>query len=423
MSPARAQYTSIEFTQTFARMVVMRTWIALTLITLLALGLTACSDNGTTPGEDQPLEYSDTISTWAGTGTAEWDGDGKHVSESWFYWLTDIEFTPTHGAYILDYNNHRIRKVLAGDTLMTVIGTNIIGDGPADESDLILPGAPGTECRLNHPTRLTELKYGPHAGKLLLTAWHNHKLRLYDPATELVYVIVGRGAGYGGDGQDATEFGRLNQPQQALEGKDGSIYILDQRNQVFRKIDPNNIITTIAGIYVPGNETGGFNGDGLEPLATLFNFDTGANPQPSGGFILDDDDNIYVTDAMNHIIRKIDWTANTVTIVAGTPGVAGFGGDGGPATAARLNQPIDLEWGPDGRLYVADELNHAVRAINLDNGIIRTVAGNGAAGFGGDGGSARDARLAWPRGIAFDTDGNLYISDTENHRIRKVLMQ
>ena len=401
----------------------MRPWIALTLATMLSAGLTACSDSGTTPVDNTLQAYTDTISTWAGTGMASWDGDGNHVSQSSFYWLTDIEFTPTHGAYILDYNNHRIRKVLDGDTLATVIGTNIIGDGPADASDLIWPGAQGTACRLNHPTRLTELKYGPHAGKLLLTAWHNHKLRLYDPTTENVFVLIGREGAWAGDGQDATEFGRLNQPQQALEGKDGSIYILDQRNQLFRKIDTNNIITTVAGIYVPGNEQGGFNGDGREPDSTLFNFDTGANPQPSGGFILDGDDNIYVADARNHIIRKIDWAANVVTIVAGTPGVPGFRGDGGQATSARLNEPIDLEWGPDGRLYVADQLNHAVRAINLGSGIIRTVAGNGAEGFSGDGGSARGAQLAWPRGIAFDAEGNLYIADTNNHRIRKVLMQ
>jgi hypothetical protein len=390
--------------------------------TLFAAALVSCSDDGTGPAKTDttPSSYTDTISTWAGTGFASWDGDANHVSESSFYWVIDIEFTPTLGTYIIDYNNHRVREVLAGDTLMTVIGTNIIGDGPPDESDQVWPGALGTLCALNHPTRLTELRYGPHAGKILLTSWHNHKLRLYDPATELVFVYVGRGAGYEGDGQDATEFGRLNQVQQALEGKDGSIYILDQRNHVFRKIDPNNIMSTVAGIHVPSDQEGGYNGDGLAPMATLFNFDTGANPQPSGGFILDDDDNLYVADTKNHIIRKIDWSANTVTIVAGTPGVPGYAN--GAAKSAKLNWPLDLEWGPDGRLYVADELNHAVRAIDLSTGTVTTVAGNGTFGYSGDGGSARSAQLYAPRGIAFDPQGNLYIADTDNHCIRRVLM-
>jgi hypothetical protein len=391
---------------------------------LLAAALVGCSDDGTGPGKTATTShsFSDTISTWIGTGFASWDGDHNDLSESSLYWPTDVEFTPTLGAYVLDFNNHRVRKVLPDNTLETVMGTNIIGDGPPDQGDLVWPGAPGTECRLNHPTRLVELQHGPYAGMIMLTAWHNHKLRLWDPTTGLIWVYVGRGAGYAGDGQDATEFGRFNQPQQALEGSDGSIYVLDQRNHVFRKIDTNNILSTIAGIYVPPEEVGGYNGDGRAPLETMFNFDTGANPQPSGAFILDDDDNFYVSDTKNHIIRKIDFDADVVTVIAGTPGVPGFAGDGGAATAARLNMPLDLAWGPDGRLYIADEQNNAVRAIDVDRGTIATVAGNGTAGYSGDGGSARQAQLAAPRGVAFDAEGNLYIADTDNHRIRRVLM-
>lgn len=365
------------------------------------------------------------ICTWAGTGYALWDGGGNELMESSFYWPMDVEFTPTQGTFIVDYNNHRIRRLQPDNTLVTVIGTNIIGDGPEDKSDLTLPGAPGTECRLNHPTRLVELRHGPHAGKILLTSWHNHKLRRWDPATGLIFVTIGRGASYDGDGQDATAAGRLNQPQHAIEASDGSIYILDQRNQVIRRIDLSNIITTVAGKHVldVNNEAeGGYNGDGLAPMETRFNFESGGNPQPSGAIVLDDQGNLYVADVLNHIVRKIDWNANTVTIVAGQAQSPGYAGDGGDATSALMNGPMDMGWGPDGRLYVAEKYNHVVRAIDLGTGAIATVAGTGVPGFSGDGGPATQAQLDSPHGIAFDAAGDLYIVDTNNHRFRKVFM-
>lgn len=363
-----------------------------------------------------------TICTWAGTGYALWDGGGHSLLESSFYWPMDIEFTPTQGTFIADYNNHRIRHLTAGGALQTVVGTDIIGDGPVDKSDLVFPGAPGTECRLNHPTQVVELVHGPYAGEIIVTSWHNHKIRRWNPATGLIYVVIGRGAGYAGDGKDATDFGRLNQPQETIEASDGTLFILDQRNQVIRKVDTNNIITTVAGIPVASDETGSYNGDNRAPLDTQFNFETGANPQPSGGLAIDDQDNLYVADTMNHIVRKIDWNANTVTIIAGTPSTPGHAGDGGAATSALMSGPMDLAWGPDGRLYVSEKYGHAVRAIDLGTGVIETVVGTGVPGFTGDGGPATQAQVDSPHGIGFDSSGDLYVVDTNNQRIRKVFM-
>jgi DNA-binding beta-propeller fold protein YncE len=108
-----------------------------------------------------------------------------------------------------------------------------------------------------------------------------------------------------------------------------------------------------------------------------------------------------------------------VTTIAGT-GDKGFGGDGRPATEAQLSFPQDLEIGPDGNLYVADADNNRVRMIDLTTNVITTVAGTGENGYGGDGGQAGSAKLNRPFGVAFDPAGDLYISDTFNSRIRKV---
>ena len=97
-------------------------------------------------------------------------------------------------------------------------------------------------------------------------------------------------------------------------------------------------------------------------------------------------------------------------------------GDGGPATNVTFNNPRDLVFGPDGRLYIADELNHRIRAIDLATGLINTVAGNGNATFFGDGGPATGAGLNRPGGLDFDAQGMLYIADTYNHRIRRVTL-
>ena len=392
----------------------------------------AVDDDGVrTPGDDWTFSVRScpdtpgSICTWAGTGYPRWDGGGNPLLESSFYWPMDVVFTPTQGVFFVDYNNHRVRHLTAQQTLETVIGTDGIGDGPIDKSDQTPPGAPGTECRLNHPTRLVELRHGARAGKILLTAWHNHKLRRWDPVTGLVFITIGRNAAYAGDGQDATEFGRLNQPQHAIEAGDGSIFILDQRNQVIRRIDTSNVITTVAGKRVlagNGDAIGGYNGDGLAPLETRFNFESGSNPQPSGAPVVDGQDNLYVADVLNHVVRKIDWNAQTVTIIAGQAQSPGYSGDGGPATAAQLNGPMDMEWGPDGRLYLAEKYNHVVRAVDINTGDIETVAGTGLPGYGGDGGPATEATLDSPQGIAFDPTGDLYIVDTNNHRIRKVFM-
>ncbi len=359
-----------------------------------------------------------TIRTFVGNGQQAYDGDCNAVLESALYWPADIEFTASIGTYIVDWNNHRIRRITDQGRLETVIGTSTIGDGPSNLSDTAYPGVPGTSCNLNHPTDVFESQ----DGKLVLVAWHNHKLREWDPMTRNEYVTIGRGPGCSGDGGQASA-ALVDQACHAVQAADGSIYILDQRNQCVRKIDPAGVITTVVSSPVCNtDDPGGFSGDDGDPKLAEIAQPTGDNPMlPGGGVVLDGQGRLYIADTLNHRIRRVDFGANVITTVVGD-GVARYAGDNGDPLAASLNEPRDIEWGPDDRLYIADVQNNVVRAVDFDANEIVTVAGNGTFGFSGDGGPATSAQLATPIGIAFDQNGDLYIADTYNNRIRRVKM-
>lgn len=391
------------------------------LLLAVLLVVVGCAKKSSTAPEvvtnacpDQP----GVICTWAGNGELGFNGDGRPLLESRLYWPMNVTVTPDGVIYIVDWNNDRIRRVTAQGTLETIIGTDFIGDGPPDSSDLVPPGAPGTTVLLNHPTDFVPLK----DGTILLVAWHNHKLRVYDPATDLVLVTCGGDYGFTGDGGPAKD-ALLSQPPHAVQASDGSIYVNDQRNQRIRRIDPGGMIQTVVGSTpiapYPYFTYGGFSGDGGPPLDAEINQPSGPNPQPGGGLAMDAQDRLYIADVLNHRIRRVDFNANVIETVVGN-GVATFGGDGGPGVQASINDPREIEIGPDGRLYICDYGNHRIRAWDPVTGIITTVAGNGRAEFSGDGGPAVDAGINRPCGLAFDADGHMYIADTFNHRIRRV---
>lgn len=386
-----------------------------------SLGVMGC-ESDPAPASAEPCDPAEGICTWAGDGFQGFDGDGNALLKSSFYWPIDLTFTEDGTAYVLDWNNHRVRQVQADGTLKTVVGNDFVGDGPLSAADNKSPGAPGTDITLNHPTQFLELP----SGKMLLAAWHNHKLREWDPATGLGYVALGGPPAYAGDTGTAKK-ARVDQPTKVALRDDGSVYVLDMRNSVIRLIDMSGadpavdsidkgIVSTVAGTP----KTYDYTGDGGSPLAATFNFfpfEQFSNPPPGGALALDADGRLYVSDTLNHVIRRIDFEADTIETVAGT-GEAGFGGDGGPATEAKLNNPQDIEIGPDGRLYVADQNNHRVRVFDPDAGTIETIAGNGTPGFSGDGGPAAEAGLNGPSGIGFDAAGLLYVADQLNNRIR-----
>jgi sugar lactone lactonase YvrE len=359
------------------------------------------------------------ICTYAGTGYSLFDREGKDRQRTHLYWPMDIEFTPSGRVYVVDWNNHRIRQILSDQTFQTVIGTEFPGDGPPDFSDRTAPGSPGITVSVNHPMDLQEFP----SGELIVLNWHNFKIRQFDPQTSLVRILLGAEIGFAGDGGPAKN-ARVNQAAHGVLDAAGNFFFIDQRNERLRMIRnfatlrEEAPVTTIAGTGEPG-----FNGDG-PALSTQVSFPTGTNPEPTGGITVGANGVIYFADTNNHRIRSLrfngpEFTDGVIATIAGT-GTPGYSGDGGLASEAQINQPGDLELGPDGKLYFADTNNNRIRRIDLTARTIETVAGTGAAGYSGDGGPALAATFNRPFGIAFDAYGNLYIADTFNNRIRKV---
>jgi len=216
-----------------------------------------------------------------------------------------------------------------------------------------------------------------------------------------ITTVAGDGqAGGGGDGGPATLAG-LNQPYGIAVDSQGDLYIADFLNSRIRKV-ANGVISTIAG-----NGAHGFSGDGgAATAASLFD---------PFGVAVDSVGNLYISDFNNHRVRMVN-ISGTITTIAGN-GIQGFSGDGGLATAASLNTPYGVAVSASGDLYIADPPR--IRKVTA-GGIITTVAGNGTQGFSGDGGPATAAGLKSPYGVAVDTNGNIYIADEANQRIRKV---
>lgn len=377
------------------------------------LGLAACA------GSDAPdCDASGNACTWLGKpGEFGFNGDGKDRLDTKLYWSMDMSFGPDGTPWFIDWNNHMVRRVLPDQTVETVLGwvdPPFPGDGGPGETSPA--GALGTEVQLNHPT---DLAFDAD-GNLLVMAWHNHKLRHLDTNSLRVTIECGRGAGFAGDGGDAKQ-ALFRQPKALVLGPLGERYIVDQQNWRIRKIDENGIISTIAGSGRQGDNTN--QGDGGPALEANLNLEAGSNPEPSGGLALDSTRNVlYFADTLANRIRVINLASDPISIdgLAGT-GEPGRLGDGGPALQAQLYHPRDLEIGPDGDLYVADTDNSVIRAINLNDGTIRTVAGTGQIALDeNEGVPATAMALARPFGIEFDPAGNLYISDTINSRIVRV---
>ena len=353
------------------------------------------------------------ITTVAGNGAGGYSGDGGPATSAEIYYPWSVASDAAGGFYIGNYGYYcsgctgaRIRRINSSGIISTCAGTGT----PGYSGD----GGPATAAQIGGSTTTTYYTGNSlatdAAGNLYLTDFGNYRIRKVN-TSGIISTIGGIGIpGYTGDGGPATaaevgysisyyywDNGIASDPY-------GNIYFYCYGYNKIRKIDTAGIITTIAG-------TGGYGsaGDGGPATAATLGY--------IWGLCADGYGNVYMADEAFNKVRKIN-SSGIITTYAGNGG-AGFSGDGGQATAAQTYLPSGVSIDAAGNLYICNYSNERVRKVN-SSGIITTIAGTGTAGFSGDGGLATAAKLYEPIGTGVDADGNLYISDYANLRIRKI---
>lgn len=322
------------------------------------------------------------INTIAGNGHDAFAGDGSAATSAELNYPTGVALDSSGNIYIADFLNLRIRKVTSSGSISTVAGNGVLsfsGDG-----------GQALNAQMNAPQGVA----ADSAGNVYVSDTGNNVVRKV-AKNGVISTIAGNGAaGNGGDG-GAGPSAQLNSPLGLAVDLSGNLYIADSQNAKVRKVSSTGVISTVAG-----NGTPGFAGDGAAA--------TGAQLNTPLGVAVDAGGNLYIADFSNNRIRKVS-TSGTIVTVAGN-GNSGYSGDGGPATNAQLSTPTGVALDGRGNLYIADAGNNVIRMVT-SSGTISTIAGNGTAGYSGDGGPAVKAPLANPGAIAVDSAGNVLIAD------------
>ncbi|HEX9155985.1 MAG TPA: hypothetical protein VF819_10500 [Nitrospira sp.] len=273
----------------------------------------------------------------------------------------------------------------------------VAGNG---DSGFLGDGGPATAACLNEPKAVTV----DGRGNLIIADSENHLVRKVDRETGQIRTI----AGYVGVPEPRLEVVKVHSAPEP-EGDDPFSDAGTTGERAFAQ--QTDLSGTVRYVVNGAGTARRFGGDGGRADRALLNFPTAVAVDKAG--------NLYIADTMNHRIRRVEAGTGLITSVAGV-GQPRYGGDGGPAVAAGLNEPAALAVSESGTLYIADQSNNRVRAIDLATGLIRTVAGIGSASYNGDGIPATEAALAGPSGLALGKDGTLFIADTFNGRIRAV---
>ena len=331
------------------------------------------------------------VSVVAGTGINGFSTDGTPATAAMLSGPSDVAIDSSGTLYISELSNFRVRTFTLGGALTTIAGINNGFGGLATTAE-------------TNPWR-------PHlATDAAGNMYDGHLVRIgTDDVVSLYSSMYGSG-GYGGDGGPVSQ--AVFSPLQIVFDSAGNGYVADYSNNRVRKINTAGIVSTIAG-----NGTYSNTGDGGSATAATI-----ASP---ASIAVDGAGNVYVTAQGNTyggacptVIRKIT-PAGTISLFAGSYSATGDGGDGGAATAATFSGICGIAASPTGQVYIADTFNNVVRMV-APSGVINRVAGTGVAGYSGDNGAATSARLNQPYDVALDSAGNLHIADSANHRLRVV---
>ena len=338
----------------------------------------------------------------AGTGTSGFSGDGGPATSAQLHGPGGVFVDGFGNIFIADIINQRIREVVAATGNIQTVA----GNGTSCTSIPCPPngdGGPATSAQLSNP-------YGvavDRSGNIFIADLGGQRIREVVVATGNIQTIAGNGtSGYSGDGGPAIN-AQLNEPFDVAVDGSGNVFIADFGNQRIREVAASTgTIQTVAG-----NGTHGFSGDGGPATSASLGYPSGLSVDSSG--------NIFMADRDNNRVRKVIATTGIIQTVAGN-GDASYGGDGGPATSGALNLPTGVFVDSGANIFIADFVNNRVREVAAATGNIQTVAGNGTVFFGGDGGPATSAQLNNPGGVFVDRSGNIFITDTLNQRIREV---
>jgi uncharacterized protein (TIGR03437 family) len=325
------------------------------------------------------------ISTIAGSSTTGYSGDGGPAAQATFNLPSSIAIDASGNLYIADTNNWAIRRISTSGIITTVAGNGQYGYG-GDNGQ-------ATKAKLAGPTGVAV----DASGNLYIADSGNERIR-YVNSSGVIATIAGTGvAGFSGDGSAATA-ARFSNPVAVALDASGNVYVADLDNNRIRRFALGGTVTTFAGTTNSVGDGGPSTQARVEPWAVA----------------VDSAGNLYIADRSEQRVRKVT-PAGTIATVAGT-GQTGYGGDNGPATAAVLSTPNDVAVDRSGNLYIADAGNNRIRRVDAATGTITTFAGTGGCcyagtGTGGDGGLATAATLYYPVSVAVDASGNVYFTD------------
>lgn len=330
------------------------------------------------------------INTISGTGVGGFSGDGFVSTGAQLHNPQSVTLDNNNNVYILDFLNYRIRKINNSGIIVTIAGNGnngFTGDGSIATSAEMNPY--GVAVNRNNELYISD------------ASWN--VIRKVN-SLGIISTVVGIGMyGNTGDGGPASA-AKIGSPYGMAFDTANNLYFADAKQHVVRKVNAAGIITKFAG-----NDTAGYAGDG--DFAILARLDS------PYAVAADRKGNVYISDIKNNVIRKVDPTG-VISTYAGIASTFGHSGDGGAANAALLNRPAGIAVDTLGNLFIADADNDVIRKVDTA-GIITTVVGNGTPGFGGDMGSVNGCNLHTPFGVAVAKNGDLYIADANNQRIRK----